>query len=48
MIKNSLIYRTDNGKEIKIDDTILNRMKAWSRGFKLMHKVNQGKSKDGK
>jgi len=48
MIKKSLIYRTDNGKEIKIDDTILNRMKAWSRGFKLVCKVNRGKTKDGK
>ena len=48
MIKNSLIYRTDNGKEIKIDDTILNRIKAFSRGFKLVCKVDWGKTKDDK
>ena len=44
----SLIYRTEDGKEIKIDDTILNRIKAFSRGFKLICIINQGKSKDGK
>jgi len=48
MVKNSLIYRTEEGKEIKIDNTILNRMKAFSRGFKLVCKVNRGKTKDGK
>jgi len=48
MTKKSLIYRTDNGKEIKIDNTILNRMKARLRGFKFISTVDWGKSKDGK
>lgn len=43
MIKNSLIYRKD-GSEIRIDDTLLNRIKARLRGFKLMHKVEWGKT----
>ena len=44
MIKNSLIYCTEDGKEIRIDDTILNRIKARFRGFKLMHKLEWGKT----
>ena len=48
MTKKSLIYRTEDGKEIKINDTILNRIKAFSRGFKLVCKVDRGKTKGGK
>ena len=48
MIKKSLIYRTEDGKEIKIDNTILNRIKAWSRGFKLVYSIDCGKFQDGK
>lgn len=48
MIKKSLIYRTDGGSEIKIDDTILNRIKARLRGFKLVCSIDWGKSQDGK
>ena len=48
----SLIYRTDSGKEIRIDDTILNRIKARLRGFKLVRKadwdVDLRKSQDDK
>ena len=43
MTKNSLIYRTDNGKEIKVDNTILNRIKAKLRGFKLISTVDWDK-----
>ena len=43
MTKNSLIYRTEGGKEIKIDDTILNRIKAKLRGFKFIRTVDWDK-----
>ena len=48
MIKNSLIYRTLGGSEIRIDDTLKNRLLARLRGFKLMHKVEWGKTKGSK
>jgi len=48
MTKNSLIYRTEDGKEIQIADTILNRIKARLRGFKLVCSINWVSPKDGK
>jgi len=51
MIKKSLVY-IKNGSVIRIDDTLLNRIKARLRGFKLVRKadwdVDLRKSKDDK
>jgi len=51
MIKKSLVY-IKNGSVIRIDDTILNRVKSRLRGFKLVRKadwdVDLRKSKDDK
>jgi len=51
MIKKSLIYIKD-GSVIRIDDTLLNRIKARLRGFKLVRKadwdVDLRKSQDDK
>ena len=51
MIKKSLVY-IKNGSVIRIDDTLLNRIKARMRGFKIVRKadwdVDLRKSQDGK
>lgn len=38
-MKKSLVYLKD-GKGIRIDDTILNRIKARARGFKFIAKID--------
>lgn len=51
MARKSLLFIKD-GKQIVIDDTILNRIKARLRGFKFVRKVfygvGLGNFKDGK